>query len=156
MALSAFGPSQRRVLWHPVVAVGVVAPVCVLVSGLVAGPAAALAALGGMALALAFFAVSVCVVLVVDEVAPRALLGAAVGSYAVKIAILVPVLSLASSPVTRALAWTVLACALAWQVGHVTGLLRARILYFDPVVADDPHTGAQREDGARGLVGFAP
>lgn len=159
MALSAFGPAQRRVLWYPVGAVSAVAPVAVVVSALVAGPAAAAAAAGGVVVSLAFFAVSVLVVLIVDEVAPKALLGAAVGSYAVKVALLVPVLALAYSPVTRCFAWTVLACAVAWQVGHVTGLVRARILYLEPI----PPTPPERQDEAAhqpdpspaGLIGSA-
>lgn len=146
MALTAFGPPQRRVLWHAVTAAGVVAPLAVVASGLLTGPRGALAAAGGVVVALAFFAVSIVVVLVVDEVAPRALLGAAVGSYVVKIAVLVPVLSLAVSPVTRAFAWTVLSTALAWQVGHVVGLVRARILYVQPTVPEPAGRHGQRAE----------
>ena len=101
------------------------APLHALLAWMLVGVAGALAAVAGLLLVAGFFLVSVVAVTVTDRHAPAFVLPAAVGSYVVKVAALVSLLTLPTTPVTRCLAYSVIVGTLAWELAHLVGVLRA-------------------------------
>src|SRR5664280_1519046 len=101
------------------------APLHALVAWMLVGVAGALAAVAGLLLVAGFFLVSVVAVTVTDRHAPAFVLPAAVGSYVVKVAALVSLLTLPTTPVTRCLAYSVIVGTLAWELAHLVGVMRA-------------------------------
>jgi ATP synthase protein I len=122
---------QRSALtWAVPVALG-----CVVVLGLLRGPAGAGSALAGSLIALgAFVSGGWAIGLLLDHLPGAAVVGA-LTIYLTQLLLLVSAVL-----VLRELGWTddlaaavgLLATALAHQVGQVLGFLRARTLYVDP------------------------
>ena len=112
-----------------------VAAVMVAVSAAVAGGKGVIGALLGTALVVVFFAISVVAVSAAARVSPQAMMITAIGTYVIKILVLVLLLSRYSSTTAfspRMFGLTALACILAWTFSQVAWSLRLRVPYVEP------------------------
>ena len=111
------------------------AAVMVAVSAAVAGGKGVLGALLGTALVVVFFAISVMAVSAAARVSPQAMMITAIGTYVIKILVLILLLSRYSSTTAfspRMFGLTALACILAWTFSQVAWSLRLRVPYVEP------------------------
>jgi ATP synthase protein I len=111
------------------------AAVMVAVSAAVAGGKGVLGALLGTALVVVFFAISVVAVSAAARVSPQAMMITAIGTYVLKILVLILLLSRYSSTTAfspRMFGLTALACILAWTFSQVAWSLRLRVPYVEP------------------------
>jgi ATP synthase protein I len=111
------------------------AAVMVAVSAAVAGGKGVLGALLGTALVVVFFAISVVAVSAAARVSPQAMMITAIGTYVIKILVLVLLLSRYSSTTAfspRMFGLTALACILAWTFSQVAWSMRLRVPYVEP------------------------
>ena len=111
------------------------AAVMVAVSAAVAGGKGVLGALLGTALVVVFFAISVVAVSAAARVSAQAMMITAIGTYVVKILVLIFVLSRYSSTTAfspRMFGLTALACILAWTFSQVAWSMRLRVQYVEP------------------------
>ena len=111
------------------------AAVMVAVSAAVAGGKGVLGALLGTALVVVFFAISVVAVSAAARVSAQAMMITAIGTYVVKILVLMFFLSRYSSTTAfspRMFGLTALACILAWTFAQVTWSMRLRVQYVEP------------------------
>lgn len=112
-----------------------VAVVMVAVSAAVAGGKGVLGAVLGTALVAVFFAISVVAVSAAAKVSPQAMMITAIGTYVVKILVLILLLSRYSSTTAfspRMFGLTALACILAWTFSQVIWSMRLRVPYVEP------------------------
>ena len=111
------------------------AAVMVAVSAAVAGGKGVIGALLGTALVVVFFAISVVAVSAAAKVSPQAMMITAIGTYVIKILVLVLLLSRYSDTTAfspRMFGLTALACILAWTFSQVAWSLRLRVPYVEP------------------------
>ncbi len=114
-----------------------VAVVMVAVSAAVAGGKGVLGAVLGTALVAVFFAISVVAVSAAARVSAQAMMITAIGTYVVKILVLMFFLSRYSSTTAfspRMFGLTALACILAWTFSQVVWSMRLRVPYVEPEV----------------------
>ena len=112
-----------------------VAAVMVAVSAAVAGGKGALGAVLGTALVAVFFAISVLAVGAAAKVSAQAMMITAIGTYVVKILLLVIFVSRFSGTTAfspRMFGLTALACILAWSFAQVAWSMRLRVQYVEP------------------------
>ncbi|HEY6275648.1 MAG TPA: hypothetical protein VIX86_04885 [Streptosporangiaceae bacterium] len=116
----------------------VTAPVAVLLmvlGALLGGSKGLLGAALGVALVIAFFGISVLVVGRFAKISPQAMMAAAVGTYLVKILILLVLVgrfqnSTAFNP--RFFGLTAIVCVLAYSAAQMIWSMRLKMLYVDP------------------------
>lgn len=111
------------------------AAVMVAVSAAVAGGKGVLGALLGTALVVVFFAISVVAVSAAARVSAQAMMITAIGTYVIKILVLILLLSRYSSTTAfspRMFGLTALACILAWTFAQVIWSMRLRVPYVEP------------------------
>jgi ATP synthase protein I len=111
------------------------AAVMVAVSAAVAGGKGVLGALLGTALVVVFFAISVVAVSAAARVSAQAMMITAIGTYVIKILVLILLLSRYSSTTAfspRMFGLTALACILAWTFAQVAWSMRLRVPYVEP------------------------
>jgi len=111
------------------------AAVMVAVSAAVAGGKGVLGALLGTALVVVFFAISVVAVSAAARVSAQAMMITAIGTYVIKILVLILLLSRYSSTTAfspRMFGLTALACILAWTFSQVGWSMRLRVPYVEP------------------------
>src|SRR6478672_9663214 len=111
------------------------AAVMVAVSAAVAGGKGVLGALLGTALVVVFFAISVVAVSAAARVSTQAMMITAIGTYVIKILVLILLLSRYSSTTAfspRMFGLTALACILAWTFSQVGWSMRLRVPYVEP------------------------
>lgn len=111
------------------------AAVMVAVSAAVAGGKGVLGALLGTALVVVFFAISVLAVSAAARVSAQAMMITAIGTYVIKILVLILLLSRYSSTTAfspRMFGLTALACILAWTFAQVAWSMRLRVPYVEP------------------------
>lgn len=116
----------------PTLVVGLVA---VVVAFLIAGGKGALGAFLGLVLVAVFFSISVVAVSYASRVSPQVMAMAAVGSYVVKVIVLMIALrafgdTTAWNP--RAFAWGVVVCTIVWTAAEVRAFVKTKMLYVDP------------------------
>ena len=112
-----------------------VAAVMVAVSAAVAGGKGVLGAVLGTALVAVFFAISVLAVGAAARVSAQAMMITAIGTYVVKILVLMFFLSRYSGTTAfspRMFGLTALACILAWTFAQVAWSMRLRVQYVEP------------------------
>jgi ATP synthase protein I len=112
-----------------------VAAVMVAVSAAVAGGKGVLGAVLGTALVAVFFAISVLAVSAAARVSAQAMMITAIGTYVVKILVLMFFLSRYSDTTAfspRMFGLTALACILAWTFAQVAWSMRLRVQYVEP------------------------
>ncbi|MFC4114826.1 hypothetical protein [Nonomuraea zeae] len=116
----------------PTFAVGVVA---VVVALLLAGGKGALGAALGTLLVGVFFSISVVAVSYAARVSPQMMAIAAMGSYLVKVIVIMLVLASFRDTTawnTQAFAWAVVVCTLVWTGFEVRAFIKTKMLYVDP------------------------
>ena len=112
-----------------------VAAVMVAGHSAVAGGKGALGAVLGTALVAVFFAISVLAVGAAAKVSAQAMMITAIGTYVVKILLLVIFVSRFSGTTAfspRMFGLTALACILAWSFAQVAWSMRLRVQYVEP------------------------
>lgn len=127
--------TYARIARRSVVVAAVAAAVMVAISAGVGGAKGALGAIAGTALVAVFFAISVVAVGRAARISPQAMMLTAVGTYIVKIVLLlVFVAAFGSTTVfnARLFGLTALACVLAWCFAQVFWSLRLKFLYVEP------------------------
>ncbi|GGO73712.1 hypothetical protein [Nonomuraea cavernae] len=116
----------------PTLAAGVVAVVVALV---LAGGKGALGATLGTLLVGVFFSISVVVVSYAARVSPQIMAMAAMGSYLVKVIVIMVMLVTFSDSTawnTKAFAWSVVVCTIIWTAFEVRAFMKTKMLYVDP------------------------
>lgn len=116
----------------PTLAVGAVAVVVALG---VAGGKGALGAAIGVLLVAAFFSVSVVAVSYAAKVSPQVMAMAAMGSYLVKVIVIMVMLATFGDTTAwnpKAFAWSVVICTIVWTAFEVRGFVKTKMLYVDP------------------------
>jgi ATP synthase protein I len=129
--LASYAPIVRR----SAAVTAAVAVVMVAVSAAVAGAKGVLGALLGTALVVVFFAISVLAVSAAARVSAQAMMITAIGTYVIKILVLILLLSRYSSTTAfspRMFGLTALACILAWTFAQVAWSMRLRVPYVEP------------------------
>ena len=127
--------SYARILRRSAVATAAVAAVMVALSAAVAGGKGALGALLGTALVAGFFTISVVAVGAAARVSPQVMMITALGTYAVKILLLLIFVAHFSNTTAfnpRLFGLTAIVCILAWSASQVAWSLRLKILYVEP------------------------
>ncbi|SEM20389.1 hypothetical protein [Nonomuraea pusilla] len=116
----------------PTLGVGVVA---LLVAFLLAGGKGAIGAAVGALLVGVFFSVSVVVVSYAARVSPQMMAMAAMGSYLVKVVVIMLMLATFGDTTAwnpKAFAWTVVVCTIVWTAFEVRAFMKTKMLYVDP------------------------
>jgi ATP synthase protein I len=129
---------DARIVRGAVLATAIAAPVAVAIAWLAAGTKGAIGAALGMALAAAFFSVTVVVVDAAGRVSPQLMLPAALGTYLVKLVLLMVGLFLLAGTTAfdrAAFGLSIVAGTCVYLIAEVRMALRARIPYV--VVGDD-------------------
>ncbi|GAA2206081.1 hypothetical protein GCM10009850_015390 [Nonomuraea monospora] len=124
-----------RVLKSAAIPTALVGVVAVVVALLLAGGKGALGAALGTLLVGVFFSISVVAVSYAARVSPQLMAIAAMGSYLVKVVVIMIVLSSFSDTTlwnTRAFAWAVVVCTLVWTGFEVRAFVKTKMLYVDP------------------------
>ncbi|MER7502284.1 hypothetical protein AB0L05_09725 [Nonomuraea pusilla] len=116
----------------PTLGVGVVA---LLVAFLLAGGKGAIGAAVGALLVGVFFSISVVVVSYAARVSPQMMAMAAMGSYLVKVVVIMLMLATFGDTTAwnpKAFAWTVVVCTIVWTAFEVRAFMKTKMLYVDP------------------------
>jgi len=127
--------SYAQIVRRSAAVTAAVAAVMVAVSAAVAGGKGVIGALLGIALVVVFFAISVVAVSAAARVSPQAMMITAIGTYVIKILVLVLLLSRYSDTTAfspRMFGLTALACILAWTFSQVAWSMRQRVPYVEP------------------------
>ena len=133
--LKAMHTFLRRFLLAFVIAL----PVGVLIGWLIGGSKGAWGVVLGLAVVLCFFGVSLAVALIGARLSPQALGALVLGSYLVKITLLIIILAAVSGFTfysKAALGITVLVSTICYLAGETYTLMKARIPYVEPTKAD--------------------
>jgi ATP synthase protein I len=124
-----------RVLKSAAIPTALVGLLAVVVALLVAGGEGALGAVIGTLLVGVFFSISVVAVSYAARISPQMMAIAAMGSYLVKIVVIMIVLvSFRDTTAwnTQAFAWAVVVCTLVWTGFEVRAFMKTKLLYVDP------------------------
>ncbi|MEU8247529.1 hypothetical protein [Nonomuraea sp. NPDC048916] len=116
----------------PTLVAGVVA---VVVAFVLAGGKGALGATLGTLLVGVFFSISVVAVSYAARVSPQIMAIAAMGSYLVKVIVIMVMLATFSDTTvwnTKAFAWSVVVCTIVWTAFEVRAFIKTKMLYVDP------------------------
>jgi ATP synthase protein I len=127
--------NYARIVRRSSAVAAVVGALMVLISWAVSGPKGALGAVLGIALVAVFFTISVFAVNRAARISPQAMMAAALGTFIVKILVLMAVLLPFSTTTvfnTRLFGLTALACILAWTAAQVIWSVRLKVLYAEP------------------------
>ncbi|WP_113701051.1 hypothetical protein [Nonomuraea lactucae] len=124
-----------RVLKSAALPTLVVGAFAVAVSLLTAGGKGALGAAIGVLLVAVFFSVSVVAVSYAAKVSPQVMAMAAMGSYLVKVVVIMVMLATFGDTTawnSKAFAWSVVVCTIVWTGFEVRAFIKTKILYVDP------------------------
>ena len=116
----------------------VTAPVALLLivlGALLGGTKGLLGAALGVALVIAFFGISVLVVGRASKLSPQAMMAAAVGTFLVKILVLIILLSTFQNSTAFNSKWfglTVIVCVIAYSAAQMVSAMRLKMLYVEP------------------------
>jgi ATP synthase protein I len=127
--------TYARIARRSVVVTAVAAALMVALSAGIGGAKGILGALLGTALVAVFFAISVIAVGRAARISPQAMMLTAVGTYIVKIVLLLFFVAVFGSTTVfnaRLFGLTALACILAWCFAQVFWSLRLKFLYVEP------------------------
>ncbi|GAA4510613.1 MULTISPECIES: hypothetical protein [Nonomuraea] len=116
----------------PTLGVGVVA---LAAATILAGGKGALGAAIGVLLVMVFFSVSVVAVSYAARVSPQLMAIAAMGSYLVKVIVIMLMLATFGDTTlwnSQAFAWTVVVGTIVWTAFEVRAFLKTKMLYVDP------------------------
>ncbi|GAA3660112.1 hypothetical protein GCM10022224_024340 [Nonomuraea antimicrobica] len=127
--------NDLRVLKSAAIPTALVGVVAVVVALLTAGGKGALGAVIGALLVGVFFSISVVAVSYAARVSPQMMAIAAMGSYLVKVVVIMIVLASFRDTTlwnTQAFAWAVVVCTLVWTGFEVRAFVKTKMLYVDP------------------------
>lgn len=130
---------MKKFLRRFVIAFVIALPVGVLIGWLLGGSKGAWGVVLGLLVVLCFFGVSLAVALIGARLSPQAMGALVLGSYLVKITLLIIILAAVSNLTfysKMALGITVLIGTIAYLSGETYTLLKARIPYVEPTQAD--------------------
>jgi ATP synthase protein I len=132
--------NDARILTRSAVATAITGAIMIVVGGVIGGGKGALGAAFGVILVTIFFTASVVVVSLAERRwGPAAMTGAAVGFFAVKILILLAVLSAFQDTTvfnTKIFGLTAIICILVWNGGQVFTLARRPMPYVAPEASE--------------------
>ena len=112
-----------------------VALLMIVLGAILDGTKGLLGAAIGVALVIVFFGISVLVVGRAAKVSPQAMMAAAVGSYLVKILVLIILLSLFQNSAAfngKFFGLTVIVCVIAYSAAQMVASMRLKMLYVEP------------------------
>ncbi len=139
---------EVRIVRGAALATALAAPVAVVIAWLATGPAGALGALLGVALATTFFAMTVIVVGIAARISPDLMLPAALGTYVAKIiglGVLLVAFRHATAFNRSAFALATVAGACVFMVAEVRIAARSRVPYV--IVPEAPEGEESRDHG---------
>jgi ATP synthase protein I len=111
-----------------------VALLMIVLGGVLGGSKGLLGALIGVGLVIVFFGISVLVVGRASKVSPQAMMAAAVGTFVVKILVLIILLSAFQNTTAFNGKWfglTVIVCVIAYSAAQMVSAMRLKMLYVD-------------------------
>jgi ATP synthase protein I len=111
-----------------------VALLMIVLGGVLGGSKGLLGALIGVGLVIVFFGISVLVVGRASKVSPQAMMAAAVGTFVVKILVLIILLSALQDSTAFNGKWfglTVIVCVIAYSAAQMVSAMRLKMLYVD-------------------------
>ena len=112
-----------------------VALLMIVLGGVLAGSKGLLGAVIGVGVVIAFFGISALVVSRAARVSPQAMMAAAVGTFLVKILVLIILLSLFQNSAAfngKFFGLTVIVCVLAYSAAQMVSSIRLKMLYVEP------------------------
>ena len=112
-----------------------VALLMIVLGAMLGGTKGLLGAALGVALVIVFFGISVLVVGRAAKVSPQAMMGAAVGTYLVKILVLIILIGAFQNSTAFNGKWfglTVIVCVIAYSAAQVVSSMRLKMLYVEP------------------------
>jgi ATP synthase protein I len=112
-----------------------VALLMIVLGAVLGGTKGLLGAALGVALVIVFFGISVLVVGRAAKVSPQAMMAAAVGSYLVKILVLIILVGAFQNSTAfngRFFGLTVIVCVIAYSAAQVLSSMRLKMLYVEP------------------------
>jgi ATP synthase protein I len=129
--LASYGPIVRR----SAALAAAAGAVMIVLSGILAGAKGMLGAVLGVALVALFFAVSVFAVRRASRISPQAMMMTALGSYIVKILVLLVLVARFGTTTAfngRSFGLTAIVCILVWSGGQIMWSLRLKVPYVEP------------------------
>jgi ATP synthase protein I len=112
-----------------------VALLMIVLGAVLGGTKGLLGAALGVALVIVFFGISVLVVSRAAKVSPQAMMAAAVGTYLVKILVLIILVGAFQNSTAfngRFFGLTVIVCVIAYSAAQVVSSMRLKMLYVEP------------------------
>ena len=112
-----------------------VALLMIVLGGVLSGSKGLLGAIIGVGLVIAFFGISALVVSRAARVNPQAMMAAAVGTFLVKILVLIILLSTFQNSTAFNSKWfglTVIVCVVAYSAAQMVSAMRLKMLYVEP------------------------
>ena len=112
-----------------------VALLMIVLGAVLGGTKGLLGAVLGVALVIVFFGISVLVVGRASRVSPQAMMAAAVGTFLVKILVLIILLSYFQNSTAFDGKWfglTVIVCVVAYSAAQMVSAMRLKMLYVEP------------------------
>jgi len=112
-----------------------VALLMIVLGAILGGTKGLLGAVIGVGLVIVFFGISVLVVGRASKVSPQAMMAAAVGTFLVKILVLIILLSVIQNSTAFNGRWfglTVIVCVIAYSAAQMVSSIRLKMLYVEP------------------------
>jgi len=112
-----------------------VALLMIVLGGVLSGSKGLLGAIIGVGLVIAFFGISALVVSRAARVNPQAMMAAAVGTFLVKILVLIILLGTFQNSTAFNSKWfglTVIVCVVAYSAAQMVSAMRLKMLYVEP------------------------
>jgi len=112
-----------------------VALLMIVLGAILDGTKGLLGAVIGVGLVIVFFGISVLVVGRASKVSPQAMMAAAVGTFLVKILVLIILLSTFQNSTAFNSKWfglTVIVCVIAYSAAQMVSAMRLKMLYVEP------------------------
>jgi len=112
-----------------------VALLMIVLGAILGGTKGLLGAVIGVGLVIVFFGISVLVVGRASKVSPQAMMAAAVGTFLVKILVLIILLSTFQNSTAFNSKWfglTVIVCVIAYSAAQMVSAMRLKMLYVEP------------------------
>jgi len=112
-----------------------VALLMIVLGAILGGTKGLLGAVIGVGLVIVFFGISVLVVGRASRVSPQAMMAAAVGTFLVKILVLIILLSFFQNSTAFNGRWfglTVIVCVIAYSAAQMVSAMRLKMLYVEP------------------------
>jgi ATP synthase protein I len=127
--------SYAKIARRAAVFTAIVAAILVVLCAVLVGQKGMFGALVGVGIVTVFFGISIVVVGWAAKVSPQAMMGAALGTFLVKIialALIVKSMDGTTAFSTRACGFTAIGCILAWSAAQIIASIQIKTLYVEP------------------------